>query len=383
VSPLEGGHEPHVATLDRPARTGETIPRSRPVHEGRIDFVDNARAIGIVLVVLGHSPGLPELGSAFIFAFHMPLFFFLSGFVVSANRLTMATAHRTVLLARSLLLPYLFYFVVAYLYWLVAKRHGLRAMEFEALPWWDPLAGFIVGNPDSLYVDVVLWFFPCLFITAAVHHVACKLMSVRAAAVLLTVLAIAFVIFHTDDSSRWLWSADCAVVAIAFYAIGAAFTVAKRPRVAMRPAVLGSIAIGAAALCLALAYVTGHVDLSHLAFGAYPVLYVPMGLIGISGTLAISHLLPASRVRRWLSLNTLVIFPLHFLMFSLFTGIAIEVFGSDPSFKTSTGLCVLYTLLALLLCWPASVALRRFFPWLFHQGRARASDPSTPSSLPA
>ena len=54
----------------------------------RIDFVDNARGIAMLLVILGHC----QLSSdctieKLIYSFHMPLFFFLSGmFATSSNR---------------------------------------------------------------------------------------------------------------------------------------------------------------------------------------------------------------------------------------------------------------------------------------------------------
>lgn len=44
----------------------------------RIKWIDNARAIGILLVVLGHSL-IPASIQTYIYSFHMPLFFFLSG----------------------------------------------------------------------------------------------------------------------------------------------------------------------------------------------------------------------------------------------------------------------------------------------------------------
>jgi len=47
----------------------------------RLSFIDAAKGIGILLVVLGHSPGLPLFGVVLIYSFHMPLFFFISGFV--------------------------------------------------------------------------------------------------------------------------------------------------------------------------------------------------------------------------------------------------------------------------------------------------------------
>ena len=44
----------------------------------RKDYIDYAKAIGIFLVVLAHTPLKNEV-SDWIYVFHMPLFFFLSG----------------------------------------------------------------------------------------------------------------------------------------------------------------------------------------------------------------------------------------------------------------------------------------------------------------
>ena len=46
----------------------------------RIAWIDLARGIGILLIILGHLPGLGKLG-VWIFSFHVPLFFFLYGYL--------------------------------------------------------------------------------------------------------------------------------------------------------------------------------------------------------------------------------------------------------------------------------------------------------------
>ncbi|MDR5790074.1 acyltransferase family protein [Caballeronia sp. LP003] len=48
--------------------------------------IDAARGIGIVLVVLGHAIGLPEWLFRVIYSCHMPLFFFLSGYLFNGKR---------------------------------------------------------------------------------------------------------------------------------------------------------------------------------------------------------------------------------------------------------------------------------------------------------
>lgn len=47
----------------------------------RENWVDIAKGIGIILVVMGHA-NCPEIPHGIIYSFHMPLFFFLSGLFI-------------------------------------------------------------------------------------------------------------------------------------------------------------------------------------------------------------------------------------------------------------------------------------------------------------
>lgn len=44
----------------------------------RIDWIDVAKGIGIILMVMGHT-SMPDAINRWIYSFHMPLFFLLSG----------------------------------------------------------------------------------------------------------------------------------------------------------------------------------------------------------------------------------------------------------------------------------------------------------------
>ena len=50
----------------------------------RILWIDAAKGIGLLCVILGHL-GVPYL-STLVYTFHMPLFFFLSGIVFSGSK---------------------------------------------------------------------------------------------------------------------------------------------------------------------------------------------------------------------------------------------------------------------------------------------------------
>ena len=50
---------------------------------GRIDEIDVMRGIGILLVVIGHVFPAGKRVHTFIYSFHMPLFFIISGMALS------------------------------------------------------------------------------------------------------------------------------------------------------------------------------------------------------------------------------------------------------------------------------------------------------------
>lgn len=55
----------------------------------RLKWLDIAKGIAIILMVIGHT-SIPEIFSRFIFAFHMPLFFIASGWTTNWKKLNIA-----------------------------------------------------------------------------------------------------------------------------------------------------------------------------------------------------------------------------------------------------------------------------------------------------
>lgn len=73
----------------------------------RLNWIDALKGIGIMLVVLGHH-SLPAALDTYIFSFHMPLFFFISGFLFDFGKYSKSGANFVKGKFRSLLLPYSF-----------------------------------------------------------------------------------------------------------------------------------------------------------------------------------------------------------------------------------------------------------------------------------
>lgn len=68
----------------------------------RLEYIDIAKGIGIICVILGHMDN--DSIKQFVFSFHMPLFFMISGFFLSTKGKPRELLRKRV---RALLPPYL------------------------------------------------------------------------------------------------------------------------------------------------------------------------------------------------------------------------------------------------------------------------------------
>lgn len=120
----------------------------------RIAWIDSAKAIGILLVIFGHSYSCRLTG--WIYSFHMPLFFFLSGVTFRPEKsFAEFAAHK----ARRLLLPYLGYAILRFAYLCALALAGGNG---NLIPRYA--LGIFICLRNSDY-SVGLWFLPLLFFT--------------------------------------------------------------------------------------------------------------------------------------------------------------------------------------------------------------------------
>jgi hypothetical protein len=72
---------------------------------GCLAAVDAARAAGILLIMAGHLPGLPDWLIRPIYSMHVPLFFWLAGWMLEPRRLAGSASGVAAGVGRSLLVP--------------------------------------------------------------------------------------------------------------------------------------------------------------------------------------------------------------------------------------------------------------------------------------
>lgn len=87
----------------------------------RILWIDYAKSICIYLVLLGHAHASQPV-TDFIYTFHMPLFFFLSGCLFSFEKHPNFKEF-AIKRFKGLMVPYLWINLITYLFWLFAGRN--------------------------------------------------------------------------------------------------------------------------------------------------------------------------------------------------------------------------------------------------------------------
>lgn len=146
----------------------------KPV-KGRNDVVTIAKAICIVLMVIGHS-GCPDYLWKFIYLFHMPFFFFISGYFYRADKVLKDGYIMSKV--KSLWVPFVKWSIVFLLLHNVFFRIGILDTSFSINDILKKLflIPFMYGN-DELIGGY--WFIKDLFYSTMVIILLCKFPFIR------------------------------------------------------------------------------------------------------------------------------------------------------------------------------------------------------------
>ena len=121
----------------------------------RLQFIDIAKGLGIMLVLFGHLLPNHSVVKAIIYSFHMPLFFITAGYVLSNRPFSSIIKKRF----RSVIIPYL-------VFGLIYGSFDLKSLCF-----------ILYGSNESLIYagsNGMLWFLPCLFFSIVMGGGSCK-----------------------------------------------------------------------------------------------------------------------------------------------------------------------------------------------------------------
>lgn len=189
----------------------------------RYDYLDIAKGIGILLVVWAHIL-ITGVSHRVIYAFHMPLFFLISGMLFRRDKYKsfFDFLRRR---AKRLLVPFVVYSVVTWIIWALFRfvRHD------DVVSYWDPLFQTIIAKGSGAYMvhNSALWFIPCLFATEIMYFAISNSNYITRIAVCICCASLSFGLGHYFADVWWFllpWNFDAALIAILFYCIGNVFS---------------------------------------------------------------------------------------------------------------------------------------------------------------
>ena len=195
----------------------------------RIEYIDIAKGIGILLVVLGHNSIKIEHPIVFrvIYSFHMPFFFLLSGLFFNSEYSFFKLTRKRF---DTLLKPFIAHLVIIYTVYILFTKMDLTTIFLR-------LGKALYAGPATLEW-VPLWFLPHLFLVNLLAFVLIKLIYNRlpqlwmrllllavmigvGVATLRNFLQVSFPIMgHSFDFRGLPWSADLLLITTAFFILG-------------------------------------------------------------------------------------------------------------------------------------------------------------------
>lgn len=123
----------------------------------RLNWIDWAKCLAISFVVFGHTPQVPgSFPQYYIVTFHMPFFFFISGYLTKKEYFSKTTLRKY---WHTIIIPYFIYNFIYYPYWIV--KHTIEYPDAGLYDYCKPLIGTLMLQCSTKYYESlngVTWF---------------------------------------------------------------------------------------------------------------------------------------------------------------------------------------------------------------------------------
>lgn len=343
----------------------------------RLDYIDIAKALGMFTIMWGHIR-LSGWSFAFVYGFHIPLFFFLSGMVFDRNRYG---NFRGFLLkkTKSLLIPYV---VFSFLFWLVWASFSY-VTHANVPSYWKPLAETFIaqGSGGFLVHNVPLWFVTCLFVVEAVYYFISKFNWLVILIICTTLSAISWYGITNELFVDWRllpWNIEVACLMMPVFAAGQ-IVISKLGHDKIQMIINHNKCLSALIACVAAlllfwgSQINGPISFGHVAWGKSLLLAYATGLSGTAMMIIVCILLACSK---WNANNVVVMDKLKWFGKHSFDAMAIHnpikgfvcimlgylfhCSSTEVSDHTGTSLIAfVVTLFITIICMNITIKLRR------------------------
>lgn len=273
----------------------------------RNEYIDAIRGAVIILMLVGHS-GAPKNVTTFIYGFHMPFFFILSGLLYNRTKWEQKGLKKLVIAKfKAYIIPYfilcginlLIEFIYDYL-------NGFTMMQLykevtDSIFW----VIYSYSTKARMATSVPLWFLPCIFLSTIFTYLFLKISNKLLRGLVISV-AVAFnIILSFWKFPIFPWHFGIAMVGAFFMIVGYyGKRVLDGEKIPFYPLVIATL-FAVFTVCTLL---TGKTDVNMRSFGSHPLLFI-IGSIAMSMALlfVFKNNLPNSKALVFLGQNTMLI----------------------------------------------------------------------------
>ena len=276
----------------------------------RYDFIDMAKGVGMLFIMIGHL-GITRIEAlyplqAWIYSFHIPLFFFLSGFLFRSD---VGVKQFVGSKLKSIVIPYFCTGIIIIIYKFYA------AACVNQLSW-----SYVLEEFKLLVIQRhtwTIWFLAALLVVNLIAYGLKQLLrSDVAVGIAVVLLAAAGLIYYRLGGDKLPWDIDVALPAMPFFFGGTLVrrylgSIKERIGGRLRLALVGCGALAVSIVTAMINYRTSGVitDMFGMRYGIAPLMYLS-AFAGIAAVTAFSALVTI-RPLRYLGANSLTYFAFH------------------------------------------------------------------------
>lgn len=309
----------------------------------RLHYIDVLKGIGIIFVILSHA-SMSSIITNYLFSFHMPLFFFISGYLF-----TIKDNFRSVILkkVKTLLIPYICFILIAdIIYSLLNNNFNLFFLLEKTF--------YLKG--EVLQLDAPLWFLPCLFFSEIIYLLVYKLTNKDNK----KILGILFLISVLGYFSKVLlpFGIHVAFTATVFLGLGNLYRQYESKIKASKYLLFALFIISGI-----ISIKNGFINMYRLSFGNYFLFYIA-AIIGIVIYFEISKFIKGQAILEYIGKNSLIFMSTHMFIMNVLLKLYQQNIDLKQNLFVVNILGVIFAITAIVASVPIVYIINNYMPFI-------------------
>lgn len=317
----------------------------------KINYIDYSKGIAILFVIFGHVYSGNNIATTWIYSFHIPLFFIISGFLLKLNK-NKDTKSMILKKFKSLMVPYILFSIIS-----ILGHYLINDLSYMILK-------KSIFNTITLFGVEALWFLPALFISESIFLYEKNNIDKNKYKILFYInIFLIIYIFMLIDKKNYNSVIENftivlvrSIVALFFINIGY-YLYKVISKINLKIYQIFILAI----ISVVFSKLNGSVNLYSVQFDNL-FLYVLNSIIGSFLTISIAKKINGSKALEFLGQNTLIIMATHQLI--------IEAILKSTLIKYLNG--IIFIFIILLLEYPLIKIINKYLPFMLGKKREKS-----------